>query len=302
MRRNLDMTQLRSFVAVADAGGVTRAAGLLNLTQSAVSMQLKRLEDTLGLQLFDRSQRKLSLTTHGEQLLGYARRMLDLNDEVVTRMTDPGYEGEIVLGVPHDIVYPVIPDILQSFHAQYPRMRVNLLSSNTRDLKELFAQGEAEIILTTEDETDHGGETLVEIPLLWVGAPGGTVWKERPLRLAFEHGCIFRTGVQRALDDAEIPWEMAVESRSSRTVEASVSADLAIHAALELTWPPYMEPVRHDGSLPDLQSKKINLYRAVPQSGAKGAAPSDALVAMLRTGYRTKLGQDHDFSGRPAAA
>ena len=85
--RNLDLTPLRSFVAVADAGGVTRAAGFLNLTQSAVSMQLKRLEDGLGLALPDRSGRGVALTPAGEQLLKYARRMVDLNDEIYARLT-----------------------------------------------------------------------------------------------------------------------------------------------------------------------------------------------------------------------
>ena len=85
MPRNLDLTALRSFVAVADAGGVTRAAGLLNLTQSAVSMQLKRLEDSLNTPLFQRAARKLSLTPEGAQLMGPARRMLELNDEALAR-------------------------------------------------------------------------------------------------------------------------------------------------------------------------------------------------------------------------
>ena len=104
--RNLDVTTLRSFVAVAEAGGVTRAAGFLHLTQSAVSMQLKRLEELLGLELLDRSGRTIALTASGEQLLVYARRMVALNDEVMTRLTDQAYEGQITLGVPHDIVYP----------------------------------------------------------------------------------------------------------------------------------------------------------------------------------------------------
>ena len=104
MPRNLDLTALRSFVAVADAGGVTRAAGLLNLTQSAVSMQIKRLEEALGLTLLDRSRRGVALTAEGEQLLRYARRMVALNDEAVARMTANEYEGEITLGVPHDVV------------------------------------------------------------------------------------------------------------------------------------------------------------------------------------------------------
>ena len=107
--RNLDITTLRSFVAVAESGGVTRAAGFLHLTQSAVSMQLKRLEELLGLDLFDRSGRTIALTASGEQLLVFARRMVALNDEVITRLTDQAYEGEITLGVPHDIVYPAIP-------------------------------------------------------------------------------------------------------------------------------------------------------------------------------------------------
>ena len=114
--RNLDVTTLRSFVAVADSGGVTRAAGLLHLTQSAVSMQLKRLEEMLGLDLLDRSGRGIALTASGEQLLTYARRMVSLNDEVITRLTDQAFEGEITLGVPHDIVYPFIPRILQQFN------------------------------------------------------------------------------------------------------------------------------------------------------------------------------------------
>lgn len=206
MPRNLDLTALRSFVAVADTGGVTRAAGFMNLTQSAVSMQLKRLEESLGLELMDRSGRTIALTASGEQLLGYARRMLALNDEVYARLTHQDFEGEVVLGVPHDIVYPAIPQVLQRFHADYPRVKVQLVSSFTRTLKEQFARGECDMILTTEDTLDAGGETLTTLPLVWIGAPGGVTWKQRPLRLAFEHRCIFRSGVQAALDRAGIPW------------------------------------------------------------------------------------------------
>ena len=157
MARNLDMTALRSFVAIADCGGVTRAAGYLNLTQSAVSMQLKRLEESLDCRLLDRTSRTIALTASGEQLLSYARRMLELNDEVHARLTAKEFEGEITLGVPHDIVYPSIPQVLQQFHANYPRMRVILVSSFTMQLKEQFARGDCDMILTTEDELGEGG-------------------------------------------------------------------------------------------------------------------------------------------------
>ncbi|MFN4156345.1 MAG: LysR family transcriptional regulator [Paracoccaceae bacterium] len=284
MARNLDLTALRSFVAVADAGGVTRASGFLNLTQSAVSMQIKRLEEMLGVDVLDRSGRQVALTAAGEQLLGYARRMLALNDEVMGRLTRDPHEGEVVLGVPHDIVYPVIPQVLQHFARTFPRMKVSLISSFTRVLKTQFGRGECDIILTTEDTVDLGGVTLAELPLVWVGAPGGVAWKGRPLKLAYEHNCIFRQGVQAALDRAGIAWQMAVESDSTRTIEASVSADLAVHTVLAGSEPPYVERISHGGALPDLKRMKVNLYVADP---AHSPAVLE-MAAMIRRAYQAR--------------
>ena len=280
--RNLDITTLRSFVAVADSGGVTRAAGFLHLTQSAVSMQIRRLEEALGVELLDRSGRRIALTAAGEQLLVYARRMLALNDEVVGRLTDQAFEGEIILGVPHDIVHPVIPRVLKRFDALYPRMRVQLIASYTRRLQEHFARGECDLILTTEPGAGPGGETLTERPLCWVGAPGGAAWRRRPLRLAFGRQCMFRPEVIAALDRAGLPWELAVETDSDRTIEATVSADLAIHVVLEGTEPPQLERIEHGGALPELPTHLINLYGA--EAGAAG--PAADLVALLRDGFR----------------
>lgn len=282
MPRNIDLTALRSFAAVAETGGVTRAAGLLNLTQSAVSMQLKRLEEALDLQLLDRSGRGVELTAAGEQLLGYARRILALNDEIYSRLTHQAFEGEIVLGVPHDIVYPLIPKILQRFNADYPRVKVQLVSSFTRNLKDQFDRGECDMILTTEVGVEPTGETLTELPLIWVGAPGGVAWKHRPLRLAYEHKCIFRGLVLGALEKAGIEWEMTVEADSCRTVEASVSADLAVHTVLEGTIPPYLEAIHHGGSLPDFPMTQVNLYVSDP-----GKSPTIAALAdLVRSSFR----------------
>lgn len=287
MIRNLDLTSLRSFVAIVDAGGVTRAAGFLNLTQSAVSMQIKRLEDMLDCQLLDRSSRKVGITAEGEQLLGYARKILALNDEAFQRLTTDVHEGEIILGVPHDIVYPAIPQVLRRFAKDYPKMKVTLLSSFTRVLKAQFARGECDVILTTEVGVDPDGETLAELPLVWVGAPQGMAWKSRPLRLAYEHNCIFRQGVQAALDRAGIPWEMAVESDSTRTVEASVSADLAVHTVLAGSEPPYVERINHGGALPDLARMKVNLYLAQPAH----SPTIQAMAEMIRRAYAQGQGR-----------
>jgi DNA-binding transcriptional LysR family regulator len=258
--RNLDITTLRSFVAVADSGGVTRAAGFLHLTQSAVSMQLKRLEELLDLELLDRSGRTIALTASGEQMLGYARRMVALNDEVMARLTDQAYEGEVTLGVPHDIVHPVIPRVLHRFNTSYPRVKVQLVSSNSRDLKEKYSRGECDLILTTEATGTEDSETIHEMPLRWVGAPNGSAWRQRPLRLAFCRHCLFRPKVTAALDAAGIEWDMAVDSESDRTIEATVSADLAIGALLEGTEPTHQELIDPGDALPDLPGQMINLY------------------------------------------
>lgn len=279
--RNLDLTTLRSFVAVADHGGVTRAAGMLNLTQSAVSMQLKRLEELLDLDLLDRSNRTIALTANGDQLLGYARRMLDLNDEVMARLTDQTYEGEVVLGVPHDVVYPLIPRVLQQFNMQFPRMRVHLCSSNTKLLKEQFSRGECDIIITTEIECDAGGETLNTKPLCWVGALGGSTWRQRPLRLAFSRACIFRPKALKALDDANVEWDMAVESDSDRSIEAILSADMAVGALIEGTEPAHLELIDHGGALPDLPVQKINMYGAARVQGEA----METMIALLRQAF-----------------
>ena len=226
MPRNLDLASVRSFVTVADVGGVTRAAGYLNLTQSAVSMQIKRLEDSLGQTLFLRAARKLALSPEGEQLLSYGRRMLALNDEVLSRFSNADCCGPIRLGVPHDVVYPAVPGILRRMAQAYPRVRINLVSSFTMLMKQEYARGAFDVMLTTEEAPDPGAEVLSTRDLVWVGAPDGNAWQRRPLRLGFKDTCIFRTRAQAALEEAGIPWEMATGGESEQAVEATVAADL----------------------------------------------------------------------------
>jgi DNA-binding transcriptional LysR family regulator len=260
MMRNLDITTLRSFVAVADTGGVTRAAGFLHLTQSAVSMQLKRLEELLGLELLDRSARTIALTASGDQLLTYARRMVALNDELIGRLTHQAFEGEVILGVPHDIVYPLIPRVMQRFNAAYPRVKVKLLSSNSTELKAQYARGDCDLILTTEAAPTPDSETICQLPLVWVGAHNGITWRQTPLRIAFCRQCLFRPKVIEVLDQAGIQWDMMVDSERDLAIEATVSADLAVQAVLEGTEPAHLARIDHGGALPDLPVYMVNLY------------------------------------------
>ena len=284
MPRSLDLTALRSFVAVADTGGVTRASGFLHLTQSAVSMQVKRLEEALGLRLLERVGRGVALTPAGEQLLSYARRIVSLNDEALSRLTHRDYEGEIGLGVPCDIVYPAIPSVLKRFAADWPRMRVRLVSDATMTLRRMHAEGALDLYLSTEDGVEADGCALTRRSLVWIGAHGGTAWRQRPLRLAFETDCIFRPGVLAALDAAGIPWEMAVTSESTRAVEVAVAADLAVHVALEGNEVRDVERIDHGGALPPLASQRINLYGERLLRGE----PALALARLVREAFEAR--------------
>lgn len=281
MPRNLDLTSLRAFATVAEAGGVTRAAGLLNLTQSAVSMQIKRLEQSLGQEFFARAARRLTLTPEGEQLLGYARRMLELNDEALSRLTDSAFEGELRLGVPHDIVYPAIPRILARFAALYPRVRINLVSSFTNLMHESFVRGELDLMLTTEEAIDPRGEELAARDLIWIGVEGGAAGQRRPLRLGFEEVCRYRALAQNALDAAGIPWEMGFTGRSNEAALALVAADLAVTVRMRGSEPRDAVDIGEACGLPPLGMARIGLYDA----GAQKGPVVEALKSDLRRAY-----------------
>ena len=283
MPRNLDLTALRSFVAVADLGGVTRAATALHLTQSAVSMQLKRLEEMMGIGLMDRSSRKIALTAEGELLASYARKMLQVNDEAWERLTTETYEGEIVFGVPHDIVYPHVPEILKQFAAEYPKVKVRLVSSYTVSLKAALEAGELDLILTTESVEGPKGACLHSQRMVWVGALNGRAWKQRPLRLASQQRCAFRPMCQKALDSAGIPWEMATDTDSSMTVSAVLSADLGVEGRVMAGVPNDLEIIDHGGALPELPRIYVNLYR----SEEPGNPLVDTLADLTQRAYQS---------------
>jgi DNA-binding transcriptional LysR family regulator len=246
-----------------------------------VSMQIKRLEESLGRSLFLRAARKLALSPEGEQLLSYGRRMLALNDEALSLLSSTACEGEIRLGVPHDVVYPAIPTILRRMAQAYPRVRINLVSSFTLLMKQDFARGGIDVMLTTEEVPDAGAEVLSSRALVWVGAPEGNAWQRRPLRLGFKDSCIFRARAQGVLESAGIPWEMATGGESEQAVEATVAADLAVSVRMIGSIPEGTVPITSDNQLPAVGEMKLALYRG-PRRNDEAL---ELLMSELRCAY-----------------
>jgi DNA-binding transcriptional LysR family regulator len=261
MRRDIDIALLRAFVAVVETGSVTGAAGLLNLTQAAVSQQVKRLEEVFGTELFERHHKRLALKPNGERLMAHAQRMIALNDEVWGAMSAPAYEGEVRLGVPHDIVGTYLPPILRRFDKAWPRVRVSLKCTTTPNLMELLQQGSIDLTLTTEERCGRNGEVLIEDQLVWVGAINGVAHKRKPLPISLgDEKCEFRRSVLKALADAGRDWRPVCEVSSMEPLLASMEADLAIGPLLRRSTPDYLQVIDQDARLPPLPGFLINMY------------------------------------------
>jgi DNA-binding transcriptional LysR family regulator len=276
MRRNVDLALLRAFAAVAETGGMTSAAKALNLTQAAVSQQIRRLEEFFGSQLFSRDNRRSELTPCGERLLAYAQRMLALNDEVWGIMTSPDFEGEIRLGVPHDIITPFIPPILKSFNQHWPRVRVTLVCLGSYRLLKLLDSNEIDLTLTTDYQRGDQGALLLPDQLVWAGAKGGDAYKRRPLPVTFgDSTCTFRPPAIKALSEAGLDWRLTCETRDFSPYCATLEADLAVAPMLTLTVPKNLQVYGAADGLPPLPVFYINLR--LPAAG-----PNDMALEMAR--------------------
>jgi DNA-binding transcriptional LysR family regulator len=261
MRTDLDIALLRAFLTVVDAGGVTRAAASLALSQAAVSQQIRRLEEALDCRLFERAGRRLALTPGGERLIAQARRLLAINDEVWSAMRTPSFEGELRLGVPYDIIGSVVPPILRGFAKAQPRVRVSLVCEDSKVVREQLRAGGVDLALTTETECGRYGETLRTDRLVWVGVPGGDAHLKDPLPVSLgAPTCVFRPVAIEALGKARRDWRPVCEVSRLEPVYAAIEAGLAVAPLLRSSVPERFEALGREARLPSLPEFRINLY------------------------------------------
>jgi DNA-binding transcriptional LysR family regulator len=221
----------------------------------------------------------VALNRDGEVLLGYAHRLLALNDEAWRRMTAEAFEGEVRVGVPHDIVQPFMPGVLRRFRQHYPRARLSMSTTFTTQLIEKMATGKLDVALTTEQGVGAGGRTLCEQRLCWYGAPGGDAPVSDPIPLAFEDHCAFRLPAIQALEAHGRAWESALELASDSAAEAACAADLAVTARMEGHGADGLTEIGPD-KLPPLPPFRINLYVA-----AEASPLVEAMAEMLADVY-----------------
>jgi len=284
MAHNIDTALLRSFIAVAETGGLTSAGQMLNLTQAAISQQVKRLEELFQLQLFERDKRTVHLTSDGERLLPLAKRMLETNDQVWGAMTSPDFEGQVHIGVPHDIIKAIMPPILKGFNRIWPRINVVIMPQATCHLLAALAAGEIDLTLTTEREVGDGGELLMPDNLVWVGAADSRVYIDDPLPIAFgDKNCIFRAFAIKALSDAGREWRPISEDGSMLSIYAALEADLAVGPLMTSTIPDGLMALPPEAGLPPLPDFGINMY--LPKGG--GSDIGQELASYIRDKFQS---------------
>jgi DNA-binding transcriptional LysR family regulator len=261
MTRDIDIALLRAFLAVVETGGVTTAARILNRTQAAVSLQIKRLEELFGTELFLRERKRFTLSPAGERLFGSAQRLVALNDATWGAMTTPQFEGEVRFGVPPDIVTSLIPPVLQRFHQAWPRINVSLICKASASLIEDLAGRKVDLILTTEIDCGPAGETLLSDRLVWVGGPGSNTHLQRPLPVSLGTKlCRFRPEVIKALDAAQIDWRPVSQDCNMEPLYATVKAGLAVAPLIRTSVPDYLKILGAGSGLPPLPDFRVNLY------------------------------------------
>ena len=258
----LDPDLLRAFVAVAEQLSFTRAAAMLNRTQATVSLQVKRLEERVGVALFHRSTVRVELTAGGEGFLADARRILALGDQAVARLSDQQPAGRVRIGVMEDYGIKVLPRLLATAKKQYPLIQVEMeIGLTAKMLKRLGSS--FDLVIAMHPEGTAEGELVRREDAVWAAAPGHATEELDTLPVALsEPGCLFREWAIRALDGAARAWRLAYVSRSLAAVEAIVSQGLAVTIVKGSMLPPALRAVRSPQCVPSLPGAEIRLHRA----------------------------------------
>lgn len=277
----LDPELLAAFIAVADHRSFTRAAATLNRTQSAVSMQIRRLEERLGVELFRRSKLQVDLSPSGEGLLGYARRILVLNEEAVGRVREHAVEGVVRLGVMDDYGTFVIPPLLGSFVGGYPRIKVEMETGLTSTMVGRLAK-DFDLVIAMHAQGSGDGEFLRREQAVWAASPSHPIETSDPLPLAlYPQGCLFRKWAIDALDDARRRWRLAFISHSLTAVESIAAQGLAVTVVKSGTFPAKLRRLSERQGLPALPAGDIRLHRARRLSPAASLL-ADHLAAAIK--------------------
>ncbi len=279
----LDIDQLRTFVAIAELGSFTRAAEAVNKTQSAVSMQMRRLEERVGQPIFARDGRQSRLTENGHRLQDYARRMIRLNDETLSAFSEPDLVGRISLGLPDDYAERLLPQMLSGFAHINPSIEVVVEAIGSVSVADKVSRGELDVGIVTSCEGTFGqGDIIRRERLHWVGAPDRCLHNDETLWVALaSEPCTWRKTAMNALDSVARRYCVAYTSGNSAVLSAAARAGLAITVMADSALRPDLRVLDERDGMPPLPECDIALLRSPRAHEPVHDALCDHIVASI---------------------
>jgi len=277
----LDIDQLRTFIAIADTGSFTRAAEVVNKTQSAVSMQMKRLEERLERPIFARDGRASKLTEDGQRLLDYARRIVKLNVETLAAFSN-ALSGFVRLGVPDDYADRYLPEIMARFSRAYPAVELSVICEPSIDLLERIDANELDLAIVTNCESKRAAETFRRERLLWVTSNRHSAHMEERVPLALGRPtCSWRRSAMERLEAVGRPYRVLYSSSNAGAVAAAVLAGLAVSVLAESGLRPGMRVLTAADGFPELPSCRVGLVRNAHETSSLADALAEHIVSSL---------------------
>ncbi len=282
MSAPLDIDQLQTFIAIVDTGSFTKAADRVFKTQSAVSMQMRRLEERVGKQLFTKDGRGVRLSGEGEKLLNYARKMIRLNNEAIAAFDDNRLEGTLRIGTPDDYADRYMPEIIGRFAKTHPNVELYIVCEPSVDLAEKMSRGELDIALVTHNPRERISEVVRTEPLCWVSSANHPLSEDAPVPLAVgRRDCQWRQLSCSALDGVGRDYQVLFTSWSSTVVAAAVLAGMAVSVLPESALRPGMRVLSQSDGFPPLPPVQIGIMKRPGFSSSLMAAITNHITACL---------------------
>jgi len=257
--QTLDLAVLRTLVAVVESGSFAAAARRVGRSESAVSLQLKRLEEQIGEAVFVRNGKQMTLTGAGARLVGYARRLLDLNDEALA-VSEKSIDGTVTLGVPHDVAETWLPAVICGFRRSHPSATLKVIEGRSAILQSRLADGQIDLAVVLSATRPANALWSANLPMVWIGRSDFHLKKNEPLQLAaFDPPCFFRAAAIASLEGADIGWSIGHASNTLPDLWSAVSLGLGVAVRTPAAVPPGLTVLDGRRGLPDLPPLHVSL-------------------------------------------
>jgi DNA-binding transcriptional LysR family regulator len=271
----MDFDLLKTFIAVVDNGSFTRAAGQVHRTQSAISMQIKRLEAQLDKSLFVRKGRDLQLTIDGKALVSYTRRILALHDEALNSLKNHDNVKNLRLGCPDDYAPILIPHLIDILRQHLPKVKLTHITANSGELRQLMDNGELDLAILTRLPNSNEGVMIYQEQGVWVCKDESQL-QQQPIPLALaEASCKFHSMVIDGLEKQDIAYDLLCETSNSRLLIELVRKGEAVTVLASKAVPEDLIVLRDYGDLPTLPVAEVIISLKGADQGIEGLPLQD---------------------------